>query len=80
MIWLSQELYFLCILHTAHPTLFIENGECVLMCGANDMPPHPCYDADGHSLTDCFDENHQSQLCDAFWTEITADDYEVTHD
>ena len=78
MIWLSRGLYHLCLLHALHPTLFIQDGDCLLMCSPKDMPPHACYADDGQPLTDCFDEEHRSQLCDAYWVEITPEDYEVT--
>ena len=80
MVWLSQELYFLCVLNVLHPTIFLngETGECVAMCDANSDRPHACFDANGQSLTDCFDANHNPQLCDAYFIEVTDEDYEVT--
>lgn len=78
MIRLAAEYFIICSIHAIHPTLFIDvdTGECVAMCDARTDQPHACYQ-DGHSLTDCFTDEGQSQLCDAYVHMITQDDYEV---
>lgn len=79
MIRLAEGFYFLCVIHSAHPTIFVnEHGECVAMCDESSSYPHGCYDKRGKSLTDCFDDGGRSQLCDAYVYEITAEDYDVT--
>jgi hypothetical protein len=77
MIYLAAEYFFLCAVNSAHPTIFVDDGKCVAMCDASSDYPHGCYDSYGHSLTDCFDDNRNSGLCDAYIYAVTPDDYEV---
>lgn len=74
MIRLSAEFLFMCAVGT-RPTVFVDNGECIAIC-TNKTAPEPCYNETGESITDCFDNDGRSQLCDAYFIQITDDQYE----
>jgi hypothetical protein len=76
MIYLANSVYVLCSILAIHPTVFVSDGECIAVCDAHSDSPHECY-IDGKSTTDCFSDNGESQLCDAYIHMITTDDYEV---
>lgn len=78
MIRLAVDFFILCSINALHPTIFVESGACIAMCDAHSDQPHECFDESGQSLTDCFDDQGRSQLCDAYIYEITTDDYEIT--
>ena len=76
MIRLAAEYLFLCLTTSIHPTLFIsDTGGCIAMCDAHSETPHACYE-NGHSLTDCYSDEGQSQLCDAYLFWISESDYD----
>lgn len=77
MIRIAAEYFFLCALSNLHPTIFVDQeGACVAVCDKT-CEPHGCYDADGQPLTECFDSNGKSQLCDAYVYALTPDDYDI---
>lgn len=81
MIWLAEELLFLCSLNVLYPTIFVStDGDCVAMCEnglASGEDLHACFDSLGKPLTACFDERHRQQLCDAYIVEVNDDQWEM---
>lgn len=73
IVYLAAEYFFLCALNTNHPTIFIDEDtrECIAICD-KDSYPVACY-KDGKSITDCFDDNGNSMLCDAYIYEISKE-------